>query len=35
MKVMINRMVNGCKDDDDNDDDFEHVEDEYNFYIQF
>lgn len=33
MKVMINRMVNGCKDDDDNDDDFEYVEDEYNFYI--
>lgn len=28
MKVMINRMVNRCKDDDDNDDDFEHVEDE-------
>lgn len=35
MKVMINRMVNGCKDDDDNDDDFEYVEDKYNFYIQF
>lgn len=35
MKVMIYRMVNGCKDDDDNDDDFEYVEDEYNFYIQF
>lgn len=35
MKVMINRMVNRCKDDDDNDDDFEYVEDEYNFYIQF
>lgn len=33
MKVMINRMVNRCKDDDDNDDDFEYVEDEYNFYI--
>lgn len=35
MKKMINRMINRCKDDDDNDDDFEHVEDEYNFYIQF
>lgn len=33
LKVMINRMVNRCKDDDDNDDDFEYVEDEYNFYI--
>lgn len=28
MKKMINRMINRCKDDDDNDDDFEHVEDE-------
>lgn len=35
MKKMINRMINRCKDDDDNDDDFEHVEDEYNFFIQF
>lgn len=26
MKKMINRMINRCKDDDDND--FEHVEDE-------
>lgn len=28
MKKMINRMINRCKDDGDNDDDFEHVEDE-------
>lgn len=28
MKKMRNRMINRCKDDDDNDDDFEHVEDE-------
>lgn len=28
MKKMINRMINRCKDDDDNDDDFEYVEDE-------
>lgn len=28
MKKMINRMINRCKDDDVNDDDFELVEDE-------